>query len=478
MSIMTKEQYFKTMHDLKPNLYAFGEKVEDVMEHPMTRANINAIAITYEMAKSRPILTATSHLTGKKISRFTHVHMTQEDLYNRLEMMRWLTPQHGGCVGARCVGNDAIQAVYATTYDIDQDKGTKYHDNFKKWLQYIQDNDLSVAGMMTDIKGNRGFKPGKQPDPDSFVHIVERREDGIIVRGAKAHMSGAPVTHEFLVIPTEAMTEGDADFALSFAIPNGTLGVTQIFEAPAGNFRWLKGSGSDLGNPKYGIHGASLVVFDNVFVPWNRVFMCGEYDHSSALVLRFADMHRFTFSACKAGHCDLAAGAAVLAAEQLGTERISHIVQKVMSMVELSEGSYACSLASAARCSQTPSKSFVPHSLYVNIGKVQGINAVYRTAEYLAEIAGGLVCTHPSQADFDNPDTKAILEKYLQAKPGTSARDRVKLLRFIEYLMGQGSVIPAESCLGGGAPAACRVSIKANTNINPYKEMVKRIIDL
>ena len=476
--MMTKEQYFQTMHDLKPNLYAFGEKVEDVMEHPMTRANINAIAVTYEMAESRPVLTATSHLSGNKISRFTHVHMSQEDLYKRLEMMRWLTPQHGGCVGARCVGCDGIQAVYATSYDVDQAKGTNYHENFKKWLRYVQDNDLSVAGMMTDIKGDRGLKPGKQPDPDSFVHVVERREDGIIVRGAKAHMSGAPVTHEFLVMPTEAMTEGDADFALSFAIPNGTPGVTQIFEAPAGNFRWLNGGEMDLGNPKYGIHGASLVVFDNVFVPWDRVFLCGEYEFSGKLVLRFADMHRFTFSACKAGHCDLAAGAAVLVAEMLGTERIGHVSQKVMSMVELCEGAYGCALASAARCSQTDSGSYVPNSLYVNIAKVQGINAVYRCAEYLAEIACGLVCTHPSQADFDNPETKEILEKYLEAKPGYTARQRVKLLRFIEYLMGQGSVIPAESCLGGGAPAACRVSIKVNTNIAPYKERVKAIIDL
>lgn len=477
MALMNKEQYFQSMHDLKPNLYAFGKKVEDVMEFPMTRANINAISKTYELAESRPVLTATSHLTGKKISRFTHIHMGPEDLYKRLEMMRWLTPQHAGCVGARCVGNDAMQAVYATSYDIDAEKGTKYHSNFNKWLEYVQDNDLSVAGMMTDIKGDRGLKPGAQPDPDSFVHVVERRKDGIIVRGAKAHMSGAPVTHEFLVLPTENMTEGDADYAVSFAIPNGTEGVTQIFEAPAGNFRWLNGSGADLGNPKYGIHGASLVVFNDVFVPWERVFMCGEYEFSGSLVLRFADMHRFTFAACKTGHCDTCAGCASLLAEQLGTEKISHIKTKISDMVERAETAYGCVLASAAKCFQTPAGSYVPNSLYVNLAKIQGIDAVFKAAEYLAEIAGGLVCTHPSQADFDNPETGELLDKYLTAKEGITAKERVKLLRFAEYLMGQGSVIPAESCLGGGTPAACRVSIKMNTNIKPYIESVKKILE-
>ncbi len=478
MPMMNKEQYFKTMEELKPNLYAFGKKIDNVMEFPPTRANINAISLTYELAPERPVLRATSHLTGETISRFTHVQVTKEDLFKRLEMMRWLTPQHGGCVGARCVGCDAIQAVYATTYDIDQAKGTHYHENFKKWLQYVQQNDLSVAGMMTDIKGDRSMKPGQQPNPDAYVHVVERRKDGILVSGAKAHMSGAPVTHEFLVMPTENMLEGDADYALSFAIPNGSPGVTQIFECPAGNFRWMNGSDMDLGNPKYGIHGASLVVFDRVFVPWDRVFLCGEYEFSGTLVLRFADQHRFTFIGCKSGHCDLVAGASALAAEMLNTEKVSHVNQKLMEIVEMSEAAYASGVASAALCTETPAGTFVPNSLYVNIGKVQGIKAVYRAGEIAAEIAGGLVCTQPSAADFNNPETKDILEKYLVARQGFSARERVRVLRFLEYAMGQGSVIPAESLLGGGAPAACRVMIKLGSNIKYYKQCVRRIIGL
>ncbi len=476
--MMTKEQYFKTMEDLKPNLYAFGKKVENVMEFPPTRANINAISLTYELAPERPVLRATSHLTGETISRFTHIQMTKDDLFKRLEMMRWLTPQHGGCVGARCVGCDAMQAVYSTTYDIDQAKGTHYHENFKNWMKYVQKNDLSVAGMMTDIKGDRALKPGQQPNPDAYVHVVERREDGIIVCGAKAHMSGAPVTHEFLVMPTENIVESDKDYALSFAIPNGSPGVTQIFEAPAGNFRWMTGKDSDLGNPKYGIHGASLVVFDHVFVPWERVFLCGEFEFAVTLVLRFADQHRFTFIGCKCGHCDLVAGGSALAAEMLNTEKVSHVQQKLMEIVEMSEAAYGCAIASAAFGVETPSGCFLASTLYVNIGKILGIKAVYRAGEIAAEIAGGLICTQPSTADFDNPATKDILEKYLVAKQGYSARDRVKVLRFLEYAMGQGSVIPAESLLGGGAPAACRVAIKGASNIKYYKQCVKKIIGI
>jgi 4-hydroxybutyryl-CoA dehydratase/vinylacetyl-CoA-Delta-isomerase len=477
MGRKTKAEYLQSMQELKPNLYAFGEKVENVMDFPLTRANINAVALTYELADERPILTATSHLTGEEINRFTHIHVTQEDLLKRIEMMRWLTPQHGGCVGARCVGCDGMQAVYATTYDMDQALGTSYHESFKKWLTYVQQNDLSVAGMMTDIKGDRRLRPGQQPDPDSFVHVVERRDDGIIVRGAKAHMSGAPITHEFLVMPTESMTEGDADFALSFAIPNGTEGVTQIMEAPAGNFRWLNGDELDRGNWKYGIHGASLVVFDNVFVPWDRVFMCGEYEFSGSLVGRFADMHRYTFIGCKSGHCDLVAGACALAAEGLGVEKVGHIKEKLTEIVEMASLAYGTGVGSGALGTQTASGSWVPDTILVNAGKVQGIKTVYRASEIAAEIAGGVVCTMPSQKDLRNPEIGPLVDKYFKAVDDISAADRIKLLRLIEYFIGQGSVIPAESLLGGGAPAACRTAIRASMNLSYGKKCVQNLIE-
>lgn len=471
---MTKEEYLNSMDNLRPNLYAFGEKVENVLKFAPTRANINAISLTYELA-DRPVLRAESHLTGETINRFTHVHMNQEDLNKRLEMMKWLTPNHGGCVGARCVGSDAIQAVYATSYDIDEKYGTKYHSYFKDWLKYVQQNDLSVAGMMTDIKGDRSKKPSEQPNPDAYVRVVERRKDGIVVRGAKAHMSGAPVAHEFLVMPTENMREEDKDYAISFAIPNGTPGVTQVFEAAACDFRWLNGEDMDLGNPQYGIHGASLVVFDDVFVPWERVFMCGEWDFSGTLVLRFADMHRFTFVACKSGHCDLVTGAASLAAEMLGTAKVSHVKQKILEVVEMSELAYGCAVGSAALGKSTSSGSYVPSSLHINTAKIQGIKSVYRAAEVAAEIAGGLVCTMPSVKDFNNPDLAPMLEKYLKAKEEFTAKERVRVLRLIEYLMGQGSVIPAESALGGGAPAACRVMINIHSNVKYFKEQAAKI---
>lgn len=480
MPMMNKAQYLESMKNLKPNLYAFGKKIDNLLDFPPTRANINAISLTYELAPERPILRAKSHLTGNEINRFLQIQKTKEDLFKRIELMRWLTPQHGGCVGARCVGCDALQAVFATSYDIDAAKGTKYHENFKNWLKMCEEKDLSVAGCMTDIKGDRNLKPGKQPDPDSFVHVVERRKDGIIVRGAKAHMSGAPVTHELLVMPTENMTEGDADYALSFACPSYAPGVTQIFEAPAGNFRWMVGEGMDLGNPKYGIHGASLLVFDNVFIPWERVFMCGEYEFSGSLVLRFADQHRFTFSACKTGHCDLMAGACTLAAEMLGTEKVGHVRDKITEICEMAESCYGNVIASAALCTQTPAGTYVPNTIYVNIAKIQGIKAVYRAGEIGADIAGGLVCTQPSEADFKNPVTGPIIEKYLTAKEGYSARDRIKVLRFIEYGMGGGSVIPPESLLGGGTPVACRLMVRLNTagNVKYARECVKKIIDL
>ena len=316
MALKTPEEFVQSLADLDLQIYLFGEKVDDYVNHPVIRPSINCIAMTYELA-ARPeyedLMLATSHLTGKKVNRFTHIHQSTDDLVKKVKMQRLLGQKTGSCF-QRCVGMDAINALYSVTFETDQAKGTDYHARFTKYVQYLQDEDLVADGAMTDPKGDRGLAPHQQPDPDLYLHIVERRDDGIVVRGAKAHQTGACNSHEIIVMPTVAMREGDEDYAVSFSCPANAHGVFYIYGRQSCDTRKLEENELDVGNPQFGGQEA-LMVFDDVFVPWERVFMCGEIEFSGALVERFAGFHRQSYGGCKVGVGDVLIGAAALAAD-------------------------------------------------------------------------------------------------------------------------------------------------------------------
>ena len=219
--MMTKEQYIESLRKLHLKLYRFGKRVENVVDDPIVRPSLNSFAATYELAEDpqyEDLMTATSNLTGKKVNRFTHLHQSTDDLIKKVKMQRLLGQKTAACF-QRCVGMDAANAVYSTTYETDEACGTKYHENFKKFWTMVQDEDLAVDGAMTDVKGDRGLSPSKQADPDLFLHVVERTPDGIYVTGAKAHQTGYLNSHYVLVMPTISMREGDEDYAVSFACP-------------------------------------------------------------------------------------------------------------------------------------------------------------------------------------------------------------------------------------------------------------------
>ena len=305
--MMTKEQYIESLRRLKLNVYFMGEKIENPVDHPMIRPSMNSVAMTYELAEKeeyQDIMTATSNLTGKKINRFCHLHQSPEDLVKKVKMLRLLGQKTGSCF-QRCVGMDAFNAIYSTTYEIDKKHGTEYHKRFVEYLKYVQDNDLTVDGAMTDPKGNRSLSPSQQEDPDLYLRIVEVRKDGIVVRGAKAHQTGAVNSHEHLIMPTVAMKEEDKDYAVSFAVPSDAEGVLMIYGRQSCDTRKLENNAEiDLGNAKFGGHEA-LVIFNDVFVPNERVFMCKEYDFSGMMVERFAGYHRQSYGGCKVGVGDV-----------------------------------------------------------------------------------------------------------------------------------------------------------------------------
>ena len=201
MALKTGAEYIESLRRMKTRVYMFGEQIENWVDHPMIRPSINCVAITYDLAQDpqyEDLMTAESHLTGNKINRFTHIHQSTEDLKKKVKMQRLLGQKTASCF-QRCVGMDAINAEYSTTYEIDQKYGTDYHGNLKRFLEYIQENDLVVDGAMTDPKGNRGKAPHEQADQDLYLRIKERRADGIVVRGAKCHQTGSVNSHWHIV---------------------------------------------------------------------------------------------------------------------------------------------------------------------------------------------------------------------------------------------------------------------------------------
>lgn len=301
MALMTAAQYIESLRNLNTRVYMFGEKVDNWVDHPMIKPSINCVAMTYSLAldpEYEDLMTATSNLTGKKINRFSHIHQSTDDLIKKVKMQRLMGQKTASCF-QRCVGMDAFNAVYSTTYEMDEKNGTDYHKRFKDFLTFVQEEDLVVDGAMTDPKGDRSKAPHQQDDPDLFVHVKERREDGIVVRGAKCHQTGSINSHWHLIMPTQAMKEADKDFAVSFACPSDAEGLFMVYGRQSCDTRKLEeGADMDLGNKIFGGQEA-LVVFDDVFIPNEYIFMDGEYEFAGMLVERFSGFHRQSYGGCK-----------------------------------------------------------------------------------------------------------------------------------------------------------------------------------
>jgi 4-hydroxybutyryl-CoA dehydratase/vinylacetyl-CoA-Delta-isomerase len=476
MALKTPEEYIQSIADLGLEIYIFGKKVEDYTNHPIIRPSLNCLAMTYELAAQpeyQDLMLATSHLTGKKINRFAHIHQSPEDLIKKVQMQRLLGQKTGSCF-QRCVGMDALNAVYSVTYEIDQAKGTDYYQRFRSYVEYIQNNDLTVDGAMTDPKGDRGLPPHQQPDPDLYVHIVERRADGIVVRGAKAHQTGACNSHEALIMPTVAMREGDEDYAVCFSTPANAPGITYIYGRQSCDTRKLEGTELDVGNKRFGGQEA-LMVFDNVFVPWDRVYMAGEIEFSGALVERFAGYHRQSYGGCKVGVGDVLIGAAALAADYNGVAKASHIKDKLVEMNHLNETLFSCGVACSAMGFKTAAGNYQSDLLLSNVCKQNITRFPYEITRLAEDIAGGLMVTMPSESDFTDEKIGPIVRKYFAGQCDVPTMDRMRVLRLIENLtLGTAAVgYRTESLHGAGSPQAQRVMIARQSNLNHKKELAK-----
>jgi 4-hydroxybutyryl-CoA dehydratase / vinylacetyl-CoA-Delta-isomerase len=473
----TKHEYIESLRKLNPELYLLGERVGNFIDHPIIRPSIECLATTYEAAEKpefQDIMAVKSHLTGKKINRFCHIHQSVDDLVNKSKMERWLGAYTGSCF-QRCVGMDALNTLSIITYNIDEKYKTSYYRRFVKYLEYVQEEDLTCCGAMTDAKGDRNLRPAEQADPDQYLHVVKERKDGIIVRGNKLHQTGALNSHEIICMPTRAMREEDKDYAISFAMPSDTRGVIYVYGRQSCDTRKIEGGDIDTGNILYSGQEC-MVIFDDVFVPWERVFMYKEYEFTADFVEKFAAYHRQSY-ACKSGIGDVLIGASQLVAEYQGIAVASHVRSKITEMIHLNETLMCCSLACAYEGHQEPSGTYFVNTLLANVSKLNVTRLPYEISRLAQEIAGGSLVTMPSEKDLKIPQIGKLVSKYLKGIESVKAEDRVRALRLIENLtLGTGAVCYlTESMHGAGSPEAQRIMITRESDVGRMKNAAKRL---
>ena len=479
MALMTPQEYIESLRKLKTRVYMFGEEIENWVDHPMIRPSINCVAMTYALAQDpqyADLMTVKSSLTGRTVNRFTHLHQSTEDLINKVKMQRLLGQKTASCF-QRCVGMDAFNAVFSSTYEIDEKYGTHYHENFKNFITMVQDNDLTVDGAMTDPKGDRSKAPSQQTDPDMYVHVVERREDGIVVCGAKCHQTGSINSHWHIFMPTISMGEADKDWAVSFACPTDAEGMYMIYGRQSCDTRKMEeGASIDVGNAKFGGQEA-LVVLDHVFIPNEYIFLNGEYEFAGMIVERFAGYHRQSYGGCKVGVGDVLIGAAAVAADYNGAAKASHIKDKLIEMTHLNETLYCCGIACSSEGHPTQSGNYMIDLLLANVCKQNVTRFPYEIVRLAEDIAGGLMVTAPSERDFRDAKLGPVIDKYLRGVNEASTENRLRILRLIENLsLGAAAVgYRTESMHGAGSPQAQRIMISRQGNLAHKKKLARAI---
>jgi len=473
MGLKTKEEYIESIRALKPTAYMFGERLTNIVDNARLRAGIEATGATYELAnmpENRDLMTTISPLINEPVSRFTLPPASVEDLVARVKVNRKVANYVGTC-HQRCTGLDCLSTLAIVTYDIDKKYGTNYNKNFLEFLKYMQKNDLTGNAGVTDVKGDRSLNPSEQVDKDMFLRVVEKRDDGIVVRGAKAHQTGSLSSHEIIVIPTRAMGKADKDYSVAFAIPSDTKGLIHVVGRSTLDMREL--DGCDIGNVYYSKYCPTLI-FDDVFVPWERVFICGETEFASEMVIKFSSFHRQSHGGCKSGKIDCMTGAALTMMDYNGTAKAGHLKQKVIDMIHRAETLYACCLASSYEGKEQPSGAYFIDTVLANASKIHEGKEMAEATRLMIDAAGGFVADLPSDRDFANPEIGDLLKKYLKGVDSVPVENRVKMYRLVEK-MAMESADTISDIHGGGSPEAHRVTIFRETDIQSKKKAAKRL---
>jgi 4-hydroxybutyryl-CoA dehydratase/vinylacetyl-CoA-Delta-isomerase len=478
MALMTRKEYLDSVRRLGHRVFIQGEEIGNVADHPISGPPAMAMSETYYQAEKdggKSLFTVKSNITGETVNRFTHIQQSVEDLVSKILMLREMG-KRTACCFQRCAGLDCMNTLFAITHEIDQEHGTNYHSRFRDFMRYVQQNDLAPAACMTDSKGDRSLPPSRQEDKDQYLRVVEERKGGVVVRGAKLHITGGVNSHELVVVPTRALNEEDKAYAVAFAIPVDAKGVTFIYGRQPSDTRRLEENRSDVGNLYYGGCEA-LVVFDDVFVPEERIFMKGEYAMAGRLVELFASHHRASYGGCKVGVGDVLIGATAAIAEVHGLEKVGHIKDKIAEMIHLNESLHAGALASASKGYRTTSGAFAVDPLLANVCKLNVTRFPFEISRLAQDIAGGLLVTMPSLDDQDNPRIGKYVRKYLVGKAGADSERRIRLMRLIENItLGTGAVsYLTESIHGAGSPQAQKIMIMRLADLNLAKSCANKL---
>ncbi len=481
-SFMTSADFRESLRAYKPTVYVDGGLVESVADAPALQPGINALGVTYDFAlrpELAPLMTAVQTSTGKTVNRMLHVDESAGDLLNKLEAVRILC-QETGCA-QRYLVHDGMNAIGQVSARIDDARGTTEHRaRFAEYLRHVQDNDLALAIAMTDAKGDRSLRPHQQGNADTYVHVVERNAQGIVISGTKAIVTAAPYVHEFLVMPCRNMGREDADFAVCCAVRVDAPGIT-IVARPAGRPGEKLEHGAALFSRKYG-QSTGVVVFDKVFVPWERVFYAGEWEHSGSLTYNYATHHRHTCIGARAGFGDLLIGAGALMCEANGFDpgEKSNLREPMVELIKITEGFFACGVAASVYGTRDEfSGTYMPEAVFSNIGKLLLATQIYDMHRLAHEVSGGLIVALPGPDEDHNPATAATLAEVLRANPNVPYDKRIEVARFIEdltasYQAGWYSII---SLHGGGSPAAMKQEIWRNYPVGNKVELVERLLE-
>lgn len=468
--LISSEEWVERQLRLKKNIYMGGELVG--RDHPLIVPGRNVIAMTYDMAldpKYKGICTTTSHLDGSEINRWCNLHLTVEDLLTKQKSTRCGIHNCGFCM-QRCMGNDGLNALCIVTKELDEKYNTDYHQRYQEYLRYFQKNDITSALAQTDPKGDRTKRPADQDDPDMYLRVVEKNKDGIVVQGAKLHITMGVYADEVIVLPTRMMREEEKDYAVAFAIPADTDGLYFLNRASAPRSR--KSFTAPMS--QYGSSDA-LTVFDNVFVPWERVFMCGEYAEAGRLAVLFANYHRHAYCGCKPGVTDVIMGFTELVAEYSGIEKAQHVRHELADLIAVAELIYAAGIASSVNAQKSSSGVMIPDPVYSNVGRRLAGENIYHEHNVLVAISGGLPATLPFEDEFINEKTAPFLRKYLARKKGISSEDIHRCFRSISDLTcsGFGAVWQIGGVHGGGSPIMETIAILSNYNLEEKADIAR-----
>lgn len=471
--MVTSKDYLARIAKMKANIYIDGECIG--RGHPLVVKNTRVIQMTFDLANDPEYskwLKVKSHVTGKEINRFTHIHQSPEDLLLKQEMTRKLCNLSGGCI-YRCMGADSMNGLSVSTKNADLKYGTNYHERFLKFLEYFQENDLVGAASQTDSKGDRSLRPGEQPDPDQYLHVVERRPDGVVVSGAKLHNTMAPYADELLVIPTRALGKDEKDYAIAFAIPADTEGIYLIGREAASIERDknLEAPYQRLGSIE------SFTVFDKVFVPNDRIFLNGETDIGGELALMFALYHRHSYCGCKPGTGDVITGMTALLADYNGVEKTGHTKEKLAELISVAELVFAAGVAASYKSSKAPSGTQVPNIIYCNVGRRHAGHNIYEEYNILCDIAGGLPATLPLSKEYNSPIVGKYVKKYVARRAGVSEENHYRAYHMAsDILCGDvGTALMVAGVHGGGSPIMEDIAIMGSYDIKSKKQLAKNL---